>query len=344
MSDLRSALEDAFDKSDSVETVEATPQVQDATIPAEKTEVKTEVKTETRARDEAGKFKPVEKPAEVPPENTQSASTVSTQQARKAPSSWKPAAQEAFLKADRGEPLTTEEVKMLTAEAERRESDFHRGVSEFKTHSDRARAYDQAIAPYQSHLQSLGVDAPTAISALMKADYTLRNSDPATKAQYFQTLAKQYGIDLNQELPNYTPQEQFLMQQTQELRQRLDSWQNSVSQQESERAQSALSSFTQTEKPHFEAVRNDMADLMQAGKAKTLEEAYDMAVWMRPDIRSTLIEQQRAEVQRKAEEQTHHLKAKAASVSVRGSSPSAGGVQPGNGSLRDIIAAQFADN
>jgi len=340
MSDLRSALEDAFDKSDTVETVEVTPQVQDATIPAEKTEVKAEVKTETRARDEAGKFKPVDKPAEPLPENTQPA--VSTQ--RKAPSSWKPAAQEAFLKADRGEPLTTEEVKMLTAEAERRESDFHRGVSEFKTHSDRARAYDQAIAPYQSHLQSLGVDAPTAISALMKADYTLRNSDPATKAQYFQTLAKQYGIDLNQEMPNYTPQEQFLMQQTQELRQRLDSWQNSISQQESERAQSALSSFTQTEKPHFEAVRNDMADLMQAGKAKTLEEAYDMAVWMRPDIRSTLIEQQRAEVQRKAEEQTHALKAKAASVSVRGSSPSAGGVQPVNGSLRDVIAAQFADN
>lgn len=340
MSDLRSALESAFEKSESSEPVEvkSEPQVQDATIPAEKVEVK----TETRSRDEAGKFKPAEKPAEPLPENTQSASTVST--ARKAPSSWKPAAQEAFLKADRGESLTPEEVKMLTAEAERRESDFHRGVSEFKTHSDRARAYDQAIAPYQSHLQSLGVDAPTAISALMKADYTLRNSDPATKAQYFQTLARQYGIDLNQELPNYTPQEQFLMQQTQELRQRLDSWQNSVSQQESERAQSALSSFTQTEKPHFEAVRNDMADLMQAGKAKTLEEAYDMAVWMRPDIRSTLIEQQRAEVQRKAEEQTHALKAKAASVSVRGSSPSAGGVQPGNGSLRDIIAAQFADN
>lgn len=341
MSDLRSALESAFEKSETSEPVEvkSEPQVQDATIPAERVEAK----TETRARDEVGKFKPVEKPAETPTENTQSASTVST--ARKAPSSWKPAAQEAFLKADRGESLTPEEVKMLTAEAERRESDFHRGVSEFKTHSDRARAYDQAIAPYQAHLQAMRVDAPTAIGALLKADYTLRNSDPATKAQYFQTLAKEYGIDLNnQEVPNYSPQEQFLMQQMQELRQRQDSWQNSIAQQETERAQSALSSFTQAERPHFEAVRNDMADLMQAGKAKTLEEAYDMAVWMRPDIRSTLIEQQRAEVQRKAEEHAHALKAKAASVSVRGSSPSAGGVQPGNGSLRDIIAAQFADN
>lgn len=339
MSDLRSALESAFEKSETSEPVEAKsePQVQDATIPAEKVEVK----TETRSRDEAGKFKPVDKPIEKPAEPA----PVAEAPVRKAPSSWKPAAQEAFLKADRGESLTPEEVKMLTAEAERRESDFHKGVSEFKTHSDRARAYDQAIAPYQAHLQAMRVDAPTAIGALLKADYTLRNSDPATKAQYFQNLAKEYGIDLsNQEIPNYSPQEQFLMQQMQELRQRQDSWQNSIAQQESERAQSALSQFTQAEKPHFEAVRNDMADLMQAGKAKTLEEAYDMAVWMRPDIRSTLIEQQRAEVQRKAEEHAHALKAKAASVSVRGSSPSAGGVQPGNGSLRDIIAAQFADN
>ena len=339
MSDLRSALESAFEKSESSEPAEikSEPQVQDATIPAEKVEVK----TETRSRDEAGKFKPTDKPIEKPAEPA----PVAEAPVRKAPSSWKPAAQEAFLKADRGESLTPEEVKMLTAEAERRESDFHKGVSEFNTHSDRARAYDQAIAPYQAHLQSMRVDAPTAIGALLKADYTLRNSDPATKAQYFQNLAKEYGIDLsNQEVPNYSPQEQFLMQQMQELRQRQDSWQNSIAQQESERAQSALSQFTQAEKPHFEAVRNDMADLMQAGKAKTLEEAYDMAVWMRPDIRSTLIEQQRAEVQRKAEEQTHALKAKAASVSVRGSSPSAGGVQPGNGSLRDIIAAQFADN
>lgn len=339
MSDLRSALESAFEKSESSEPVEvkSEPQVQDATIPAEKVEPR----TETRSRDEAGKFKPVDKPIEKPAEPA----PVAEVPVRKAPSSWKPAAQEAFLKADRGESLTPEEVKMLTAEAERRESDFHKGVSEFKTHSDRARAYDQAIAPYQAHLQAMRVDAPTAIGALLKADYTLRNSDPATKAQYFQNLAKEYGIDLsNQEMPNYSPQEQFLMQQMQELRQRQDSWQNSIAQQESERAQSALSQFTQAEKPHFEAVRNDMADLMQAGKAKTLEEAYDMAVWMRPDIRSTLIEQQRAEVQRKAEEQTHALKAKAASVSVRGSSPSAGGVQPGNGSLRDIIAAQFADN
>jgi hypothetical protein len=87
-----------------------------------------------------------------------------------------------------------------------------------------------------------------------------------------------------------------------------------------------------------------MADLLETGKAKSENEAYEMAVWMRPDIRTTLIDQQRAEAQRKAIEQAQAQKAKAAAVSVKGSSPAAGGVQPVKGSLRDILAAQFADS
>jgi hypothetical protein len=85
-----------------------------------------------------------------------------------------------------------------------------------------------------------------------------------------------------------------------------------------------------------------MADLLETGKAQSLEQAYEMAIWMRPDVRQTLIEQQRIEAQKKYEEQQRATRAKTASVSVKGSSPSSGGSQPVSGSLRDIIAAQFA--
>jgi hypothetical protein len=323
MSDLRTALEEAF---------------------AEKAEESTEVKPEPtpepeqteQPRDEAGKFaKEIEQTEQTEP----------TQ--RKAPSSWKPAAQEAFLKADRGEALTPEEIKLLTAEAERRESDFHKGVSEFKSHSERAKAYDAAIAPYQAHLQRLGVDAPTAISALMRADTILRTSDPATKAQYFSQLAREYGIDLNsvQEPPQLDPQTNYLMSELQQLRNQQQMWQNQIQQQEQARANSELTKFATADKAHFDAVRGDMADLLETGKAKTLEEAYDMAVWMRQDIRQSLLDQQRAEAQKKALEQAQAQKARTAAVSVKGSSPVSGGVQPGTkGSLRDIIAAQFDSN
>lgn len=334
MPDIRTALEEAFKDEEKVETpVSETPEVEVKETPAEPV-----VSEKPRTPD--GKFAPKEPEAEKPEIEPAPAPV------RKAPSSWKPAAQEAFLKADRGEALTPEEIRLLTQEAERRENDFHKGVSEFKTHSERAKAYDQAIAPYQDHLQRLGVDAPTAISALMRADYTLRTSDPVTKAQFFRKLAGEYGIDLGtvQNQPQVDPQTQYLMDQLNSLRQSQEMWQNTVKQQEQAKAQYELQQFASAEKAHFEAVRGDMADLLETGKAKTLEEAYEMAVWMRPDIRQTLIEQQRAEAQRKAMETAQVQRAKTAAVSVKGSSPIAGGIQPVKGSLRDILEASFADN
>ncbi len=335
MSDLRTALESAFAEP---QEAEPTAQIEQPAEPAT-AEPSEPVKAE-RSRDESGKFAPAAA-KETPAEPAQPAQPQEPAPVRKAPSSWKPAAQEAFLKADRGEQLTAEEIKLLTQEAERRESDFHKGLSEFQGHSRRAKAYDDAIAPYQQHLQQLGVDAPTAITALMKADYTLRRSDPATKAAYFQQLAREYGIDLNQPAPQVDPQTQYLMQELNNLRQNQQMWQNQQQQQEQMRAQQELQSFGVAEKPHFEAVRNDMADLLESGKAKDLNEAYDMAVWMRPDIRQSLIDQQRADAQRKALEQAQAQKAKAAAVSVKGSSPSSVSATPFKGSLRDVLAAQF---
>lgn len=337
MTDITTALQEAF-AADEQKQQEQAP-VENATV-----ETQTESAADIAVRDEKGRFSPkATEPTETAPEVTAPVETLPT---RKAPSSWKPAAQEAFLKADRGEPLTAEEIKLLTAEAERRESDFHRGVSEFKSHSERAKAYDVAIAPYQQHLQRLGVDAPTAINALMQADVTLRTGDPITKANYFAQLAREYGIDLNQvqQPQNVDPQTQYLMQQLNELRQNQQMWQNQIQQQEQMKAQQELQSFSNAEKPHFDAVRNDMADLLETGKAKTLQDAYDMAVWMRPDIRQTLIDTQLADVQKKALAQAQAQRVKTASVSVKGSSPASSGNQPVNGSVEDILRAQFDDS
>ena len=340
MSDIRSALEEAFESGSETPEAEVVEREQPATDVVEHEPASGE--TQARARDEQGRFasKATEAPEPAPQVEQPAAPT------RNPFSSWKPDAQQALMKAERGEALTPEELKLLRVEAERRESDFHRGVSEFKSHSERAKAYDQAIAPYQQHLQKLGVDAPTAINALMRADVTLRTSDPATKAQYFAQLAREYGIDLSQvqNQQPLDPQTQFLHQQLNELRQQQQLWQNQLQQQEQMRVQQELQQFATADRKHFDAVRNDMADLLETGKAKDLQEAYDMAVWMRPDVRQTLIEQQLADAQSKALAQAQAQRAKTAAVSVKGSSPIGAGGQPVNGSLRDIIAAQLADN
>lgn len=325
MSDLREALEAAFDADDTKVTPEETSQV---------SEVVPDSELIGRVRDDAGKFAAREEP-EVPEE---------LKPERRAPSSWKPDAQAAFLKAERGEALTPQEIKILTSEAERRESDFHRGVEGFKSHAQKARQFEQAIAPYQQTLQQLGVDAPTAVQKLLEADHRLRYSDPMAKAQYFQSLAQQYGIDLGQvhNVQPQDPQTQYLMQQLNELRQTQQMWQNSIQEQERSKANHELEQFAGSDKTHFEAVRNDMADLLESGKAQSLDQAYEMAIWMRPDVRQTLIEQQRIEAQRNYEQQQRTQRAKTASVSVKGSSPSSGGSQPPGGDLRALLESQFA--
>ena len=341
MSDLRSALEDAFNQ----ETSPSDDLVVDQQENNIETAPEAESTQEQRVRDEQGRFAPATQ--EKPAQEVQSAPVEQQNAPTRNPfSSWKPDAQQALQKAERGEALTAEELKLLRVEAERREGDFHRGVSEFKSHSERAKAYDAAFAPYQQHLQRLGVDAPTAINALMRADVTLRTGDPVTKANYFAQLAREYGIDLNQVVnpQPVDPQTQYMQQQLQQLQQQQHMWQNQMQQQEQMRAQQELTTFATAEKPHFDAVRNDMADLLETGKAKSLQEAYEMAVWMRPDVRQTLMSQQLADAQRKAVEQAQAQRAKSAAVGVKGSSPASAGGQPVNGSLRDILASQFADN
>ncbi len=327
--DLRSALESAFEEKDESAPVETVSQEPDTQI--------TEEPAEPRARDEQGKFASKE-PTDPAPE-------LPTEPEIKPPSSWKKEAKDAFIKAERGEALTPQEIKVLTQEAQRRENDFFKGVEEFKTHAQRARAFDQALAPYQQTIQSMGLDGPTAAARMLQVEHTLRYADPATKAAMLNKIAQDYGIDMGmaQSVPQQDPQTQYLMQQLNELRQTQQLWQNSVQQQEREKANYELERFSSSaDKTHFEAVRNDMADLLESGKAQSLDQAYDMAIWMRPDVRQTLIEQQRIEAQKKFEEQQRQQRAKTAAIGVKGSSPSSGGSQPVSGSLRDILSAQFA--
>lgn len=320
--DLRGALEASMNAAEAPEPV-VTPEPV-----AEVTE---------KPRDEAGKFvaKAEPTPIETAPESVIEAPV------RKAPSSWKPEAQTAWLKADKGEALTPEETRLLALEAERREGDFHKGIGEFKTFAEQGKAFEHVTKPYQQTFQSLGVDAPTAVSYLLKADHILRTSDPATKTQYMHQLAQQYGIDLGGQPQQTDPQIQYLMNELNQVRQSQMTWQSQLQQQEQARANAQIQEFA-AGKPHFEAVRDDMATLLHSGKATDMNQAYDMAVWMRPEIRQTLIEQQRAEAQRKAIEDSTNARAKAASVSVKGSSPASGGIQPAKGSLREQLESAFA--
>jgi hypothetical protein len=202
----------------------------------------------------------------------------------------------------------------------RREGDFHKGIEGYKQAAESGRKFEQAISPYLGTIQKLGVTPEVAVAALMKADHTLRFAPPAVKAQYFQELAKNYGIDLGQQ---FDPNVAAMQQRIYELEQQQTTLQSSNEQREIAQLTSEVESFAHG-KEHFGAVQAEMLALLpmfkaqnpQASNQEVLQMAYDRAVYANPQTRSAILakqqEEQRAEAQRKANEAK-----KAASVNVQ---------------------------
>lgn len=301
--DLRSVLESAMDKQ-----TEPTPDP----APVED--------KPARARDEAGRFTAAEL-AQQAADKAAAEQTPAVEQKR-APSSWK---KDAAAEFDKLPAHVQDEVL-------RRETDFHKGIEGFKQHADLGRSMERALQPYMQTIQQLGVAPDQAVGALLRADAMLRNPDPGQRAQYFATLAQQYGIDLGQaaQVPQRDPYTFQLEQQLQSLKQQQEQFQQSQQEQQREALNSELQAFAATAE-HFEAVKEDMAALLQAGRATDLKDAYDKAVYANPQTRQALLEQQRSEALKQAQTQALNARAKAAAVSVKGSSPASGnGAAPTN--------------
>lgn len=91
--------------------------------------------------------------------------------------------------------------------------------------------------------------------------------------------------------------------------------------------------------PHFDAVLPQVIELFQANPQRDLREAYEAAVWMNPQLRSSLIQQERQSVEQKA---ANERAAKASRMNVRGrtspvAKPGAEGDKPKG--LRATISA-----
>jgi len=95
---------------------------------------------------------------------------------------------------------------------------------------------------------------------------------------------------------------------------------------------------------HFEDARPTMIQLLQSGLAETLEEAYDKAIRLNPDLFEQVSKAQQAEIAGKqAREANKAAKAaRAAAVSVRSATPGVN-TAPKGGDRRAILEEQFAD-
>jgi hypothetical protein len=312
--DIRASLESAFESAEATETPELTD------TPAE---------VEKPARNEAGKFTKAETPSaeqevEVEKPAKPSPKSLKKELADKHWSTLDPELQDALLQ---------------------RDNDYEKGIEGYRTAAERGNAFDKAISPYMATINQFGVTPDIAAAHLFKTDHALRYGNEQQKLQVISSIFRDYGINpeaafhyLQNGAPQVNPEIAPVYRQLEALQ----AQQAYFMREQENREQSALYSEIERAKEgkeHFDSVREDMAALLQAGRATDLEDAYDKAIWARPDLRATFLQQERDKAAESVKAKAQAQRSQAAAVSVSGSSPVSSSAQPDN--IRDIIASQF---
>ena len=264
------------------------------------------------------------------------------------PSTWKKEYVNIWDKMEKGEQIDKEDFVKFAEYANQRESEYKKGVSTYKAEADRAKGYENAIAPYAQDLQRRGIQPTQYIENLVRAEQILSNASYDQKVQVFQKLASDYGIQLNGngQVTQLDPYTQQLMNQLNMVNQEVSSIKGRFAQEENQRLMGEIERVrSNVEKfPHFDVVREEMAQLLELGKAQDLETAYKKAVRMNDDVWE--IEQDRLlkDAKQSSIKAQQVAKAKAAAVSPKSTTPSGKVSNPEDKKdRRSLIADQLGE-
>lgn len=193
-------------------------------------------------------------------------------------------------------------------EWKKREDDIHRMMTSHDGELRVGREMKEAIAPYMATIQAEGGTPVGAVKDLLNTAYILRTGSPHQKAAVLMQAAQQFGVDLS--LHQQTQQNPQLVNLHNEIHQlRQNASPEAIERQLQERMEAVridneIRDFAANPKNvHFETVRADMGALMTSGRAKDLQEAYEMACWANPSIRQANLsaQEEAAKAKRKAE-------------------------------------------
>jgi hypothetical protein len=284
------------------------------------------------ARDDAGKFAS----KDVKPEDaTASVSPAPSGEAPSPPQSWPKEQVDLWTKLD--QPARDYIL--------RREGEFEKGMTR---NSEKYKPYeelDRVFEPWREKWALEGASPAAKVQQLLAAQAYLDRSP----AEGLAWLANSYGIDLRQlagagsqaQPQNNDPVVARLQAELAELKSYATHQQQREHQTFMSSVQSEIDAFQKSGKaPHFEALKKDIAGLLQSGMAASLQDAYDRAVWLNPDVRQKAIEEQRIADAKKASEQAEAAK-KAAGINVRGTPAAAGTPKTMDDTLRETARRLF---
>lgn len=265
------------------------------------------------------------------------------------PTTWKKEYLPLWDKLDRGENLSPEESRKMLEYSTQRESEYKKGVSAYKAEADNARALTEAISPFVPELQKNGIHPAAWINNLGRAHMILSQAPYEQKVELFSKLAQDYGIDLNSAYSGSTqyqdPQAYALQQQIQQLQQQVQQVGSWKEQQEQGVLMSEIQRFSSdVEKhPHFEAVREQMAQLLERGLANDLESAYAKAVRLNDEVWQTEQNRLLQQATNQATQAQRVAKAKAAAVSPKSVTPNVSAQATDKKDRRSLLAEQMGE-
>jgi hypothetical protein len=193
----------------------------------------------------------------------------------------------------------------------------------FKKYSDGAKAYEEiekVLAPVASVYQQAGLRPSEAVARLIQWEGNIRQNPAAALAR----LAQLYNVDLASlaQNPGLQAPDASLQRFIEPVSQQLNSVKTELSNLQAERAATEIREFSK-DKPHFEKVKTAMGQLMAKGAATSLDQAYQMATWTDPEIRSELmkseVDSKLAQTQQEAQKRAEA--AKKAAISPSGRAP-----------------------
>jgi hypothetical protein len=354
--DRRELLEAALEQAEegTLEApIEKEIEVNDDPIQAENASEETSVE-ESNNRDEKGRFKAQEASTEQDsaeePDMVAEASDAPDEEIKR-PTTWKKEYVEVWNKMQEGKPLDKAEFAKFAEYANQRESEYKKGVSAYKAEADNARQLTEAIGQFTPELQKHGIHPVAWINNLGRAHYTLANGTYEQKLNAFNRLAQDYGIQLNQDalqMPEQAyvdPYQQQLMQQLQATQQQVQQLSAIREQEENARLTQEISRVSSDKErfPHFEMVREDMAQLLERGLAPNLETAYAKAVRMNDEAYKLEQDKLLRSANTQASKAQQVAKAKATAVSPRSVTPSGQVSKTDAKDRRSLLMANLAD-
>ena len=322
---IRAALEEAVTTAEAAQPAPATPEaeapvVETPIVATPETEEQKVGRTAGRARDEHGRLLPgkAEKAEPI------AAPTEPEKPKLAPPSSWKKDHHQSWDKIAAESPQLAEYLM-------EREKQFQSGVSTYKQEYERVKPLEDVMQQFMPDLQRSGIRPEQFIAQLGNAHQMLLRGSPQEKLQMFAKLSQDYGVPL-QALYDPQAQQQYLSQQMvrqpqQDVAQLVEQKFVEISaKNDLQQFQTATNAEGKPLYPHYETVRNTMAQLLDANLASDLKSAYDKAIRMHDDIWTKEQEAKQLTAQSNVQkaQAAQVAKAKAAAISPKTGTPSSG--------------------